>query len=154
MACFMSQKKSVEMFALFDVENSREKEWEGQHLLQNSKKSKKEGPKHMRVPEWSCREEATGNIELSFPRVSTVSRAQPLQEGSCQREVMVTADIDKVRLKFADCFQLVFLYLSFQATSVARGQVAKHLAESKLKVTDVLRAKICNELHRKAVTLA
>lgn len=38
--------------------------------------------------------------------------------------------------------------------SVAGGQVAKHLAESKLKVTDVLRAKICNELHRKAVTLA
>lgn len=30
----------------------------------------------------------------------------------------------------------------------------KHLAKSKLKVTDVLRAKICNELHRKAVTLA
>lgn len=37
--------------------------------------------------------------------------------------------------------------------SVARGQVVKHLAESKLKVTDGLKGKICKELHRKAVTL-
>lgn len=103
-SCFMSLKKFVEMFVLFDVENSREKEWEGQHLLQSSKKNKRAGPMLVRVPERSCREEATGNVELSFPHVSTVSRAQPPQEGSCQKEVVVTADRDKVRLKFADCF--------------------------------------------------
>lgn len=69
-----------------------------------ARRVKEQDPKDMRVPEQSCREEATGNIELSFPCISTVSRAQPPQEGSCQKEVMITADRDKVRLKFADCF--------------------------------------------------